>query len=87
MGHLSYQAMLRALPAGTWTGFRHSIKNIHLEQLPRCPVCLRMKNKHKPVSNVGRMVQSRPGLLFHMDLIKDSSNQIYQSPALCCRHY
>ena len=56
MGHLSYQAMSRAL------------QNIHLEQLPRCPVCLRMKNKHKPVSNVDRMVQSRPGLPFHMDL-------------------
>ena len=27
-----------------------------------------MKNKHKPVPNVGRMVQPRPGLLFHMDL-------------------
>ena len=27
MGHLSYQSMLRALQAGTWTGFNHSIKN------------------------------------------------------------
>ena len=27
-----------------------------------------MKNKHRPVSNVGRVVQPRSGLLFHMDL-------------------
>ena len=26
-----------------------------------------MKNKHCPVSNVGRFVQSRSGLLFHKD--------------------
>ena len=68
VGHLNYTAMLRALQAGTWTGFQHSLQNIHLEQLPRCPVCLRMKNKHLPISNIGRFVQPRPGLLFHMDL-------------------
>jgi hypothetical protein len=27
-----------------------------------------MKNKHRPISDVGRFVQPRPGLLFHMDL-------------------
>ena len=49
MGHLNYNAMLRALHAGSWSGFRHSLKHIYLEQLPKCPVRLRMKNKHKPV--------------------------------------
>ena len=63
-----HQSMLRALQTGTWSGFHHSIKDIHLDQLPRCPVCLRMKNKHKPVSNVGRMVPPRSGLLFHMNI-------------------
>ena len=68
MGHLSYQVMLRALQSGTWTGFQHSLKTIHLDQLPHCPICLCMKNKHKPIPNVGRIVQPRPGLLFRMDL-------------------
>jgi hypothetical protein len=69
VGHLNYTAMLRALQAGTWTGFQHSLAHIHLEQLPRCPVCFRMKNKHLlPISDVGRFVQPRSGLLFHMDL-------------------
>jgi hypothetical protein len=69
VGHLNYTAMLRALQAGTWTGFQHSLAHIHLEQLPPCPVCLRMKNKHLlPISDVGRFVQPRSGLLFHMDL-------------------
>jgi hypothetical protein len=27
-----------------------------------------MKNKHLPISDVGRFVQPRPGQLFHMDL-------------------
>jgi hypothetical protein len=62
-GHLNYTAMLQALQAGTWTGFQHSLQNMHLEQLPWCPVCLRMKNKHLPISDVGRFVQPRPGLL------------------------
>jgi hypothetical protein len=68
IGHMNYTTMLRALQAGTWTGFRHSLQHIHLAQLPRCPVCMKMKNKHRPVSNIGRFVQPRPGLLFHMDL-------------------
>jgi hypothetical protein len=67
LGHLNYTAMLRALQA-MHAGFQHSFQNIHLEQLPRCSVCLRMKNKHLPISIVGRFVQPRPGLLFHMDL-------------------
>ena len=54
--HLNYNAMLWALQLGSWTGFRHCFNHIHLSQLPRCPVCLRMKNKHRSVSNVGRMV-------------------------------
>ena len=40
--------MLRALSAGLWTGFRYSLKHIQLDQLPRCPICLRTKNKHRP---------------------------------------
>jgi hypothetical protein len=37
LGHLYYTAMLRALQAGTWTCFQHSLQNIHLEQLPLVP--------------------------------------------------
>ena len=59
LGHLNYNAMLRALQSGSWTGFHHSVKKIHLSQLPRCPVCLKMKdNKHRPVSNVGIFADS-----------------------------
>jgi hypothetical protein len=68
LGHFNYTAMLRALQVGTWIGFTHSLVHIHLEQLPRCPVCLRMRNKHLPITDIGRFVQPRPGLLFHMDL-------------------
>jgi hypothetical protein len=68
IGHLNYDAMLRAIKTGAWTGFKHSIKNIHIKELPKCPICLRMKNKHQPVTSVGRYVQLRPGLLFHIDL-------------------
>jgi hypothetical protein len=65
LGHLNYTAMLRALQAGTWTGFHHHPSGA---TPVLSGVCLRMKNKHLPISNVGRFVQPRPGLLCHMDL-------------------
>ena len=35
LGHLNYNAMLRVLQSGSWTGFRNSLRHIHLSQLPR----------------------------------------------------
>ena len=39
MGHLIYyNSMLRALYAGAWSGFRHSLEHIRLEQLPQTAI-------------------------------------------------
>jgi hypothetical protein len=64
LGHLNYTTMLRALQAGTWTGFHHSFAHIHLEQLPRCPVCASgwMKNKHLLISDI-------------VDIVDDNSDE------------
>ena len=66
--HLNYGYIYHAIEDGNWIGFRHSLAHIHLDSLPRCPVCDRAKFKLQPVSHDGRYIQISPGLLFHMDM-------------------
>ena len=37
LGHLNYNAMLRALQSGSWTGFRHSVKKISSVSIATVP--------------------------------------------------
>jgi hypothetical protein len=69
LGHINYTMLYAAIQSGQLQGFPYSLSHIHVKYLPICRICQLMKNRHKPVSHIGkRMHELRPNRVYYLDL-------------------